>query len=151
MKKAQVTVLIIFLVLVVAVFFLSSTKDYPHTVKLAGKQFKVKIAETPREMQKGLSHKNSLCQNCGMLFVFEEEKHPKFWMKDTTIPLDMVFINSDLEVVDIYHADPCKRKECKTYSPSKKSLYVLEVLQNTFSKKIIGERLKGLETIKNSF
>lgn len=149
MKKIQVAVLITFLVLVVAVFFLYSTKDYPYTAKLAGKQFKVKIAKTPREIQKGLSHKNSLCQNCGMLFVFEEEKHPEFWMKDTTIPLDMVFINSDLEVVDIRHADPCKKKECKTYSPSKESLYVLEVPQNTFSEKIIGEKLKELEAIKN--
>ena len=59
----------------------------------------VELARTDNEIQQGLMFRDNLCDNCGMLFIFNEENKHKFWMKDTKIPLDMIFINSNLEVV----------------------------------------------------
>ena len=57
--------------------------------------FDVEVANTPEIRQTGLMNRNSLPQNTGMLFVFEEITSPQFWMKDTKIKLDMVYIGED--------------------------------------------------------
>ena len=63
-----------------------------------------------------------------------------FWMKNTLIPLDMVFIGANGTVVDVLHATPCEKEPCEIYSPKGKALYVLEVAGGTFDEGIIGER-----------
>ena len=63
----------------------------------------------------------------GMLFIFDEEKEHPFWMKNTLIPLDIIWINQDREIVFIEkNAQPCPEK-CKIIIPSKKAKYVLEI------------------------
>lgn len=61
-------------------------------------------------------------------------------MKNTIIPLDMIFIDSGLDVVDILHAVPCEKEPCKRYTSGKKALYVLETNANRFDEKIIGKK-----------
>ena len=109
-------------------------------VKLDGKSFSVEIADEGHEMSKGLMNREFLCENCGMLFVFQKESKHIFWMKNTLIPLDIVHINSNFTVVDIIRAEPCKTLQCPTYGPDKKSLYVLEVNQGTISEEAIGTK-----------
>ncbi len=57
--------------------------------------FDVELALSEDEQAKGLMHRESLAQNAGMLFVFGEEKDRGFYMKNTLIPLDMIFIKKD--------------------------------------------------------
>jgi len=102
----------------------------------------VELARTDNEIQQGLMFRDNLCDNCGMLFIFNEENKHKFWMKDTKIPLDMIFINSNLEVVDLLYAIPCVEDPCKYYVPSKNSLYVLETNGNEFDNSIIGQKIE---------
>lgn len=61
----------------------------------------VTIADTPEDRQKGLSGVSSLPDNEGMLFVFDEEGRYGFWMKDTLLALDIIWINNELEIVHI--------------------------------------------------
>ena len=64
----------------------------------------------------------------GMLFIFQESKKHSFWMKDTFIALDLVWIDGDKRIVTIIpNILPCKTEKCPVYSPSKSALYVLEV------------------------
>jgi len=64
----------------------------------------------------------------GMLFIFQEEAIHPFWMKNTLIPLDMIWINSSLDIVDIFNASPCKDNEiCNNIIPNVSSLYTLEI------------------------
>jgi len=86
-----------------------------------------KIARTPEEKQQGLMFVKHLYENEGMLFVWEDEKTRSFWMKNTLIPLDILFINKDFEIVDIITMTPCEKDPCKSYSSNTKSSYALEV------------------------
>jgi len=59
------------------------------------RQFNVEIATTPEQMALGLMYRQSLAPNSGMLFVYPSERQVAFWMKNTFIPLDMLFIAAD--------------------------------------------------------
>lgn len=87
--------------------------------------FKVELATTDEERQKGLMFRKDLPQNEGMLFVFEDESTRYFWMKNTYIPLDMIFITSTLNIAGIIHsATPLSER---TLSIGRPSRYVLEI------------------------
>jgi len=90
--------------------------------------FKVETATSTAQIMKGLMHRESLDKDRGMLFIFSREKKLSFWMKNTLIPLDMIFISKDHKVVSISHnAQPCKTLICPKYSSSGSVQYVLEV------------------------
>jgi len=78
-----------------------------------------------------------------MLFIFEKESLHSFWMKNMRFPLDIIWIDKDKKIVDIYKfALPCK-DICKTITPSLKAKFVLEVNAGFVEKNNlkIGERL----------
>lgn len=86
----------------------------------------VAYADTNNSREQGLSYTKKLDNDQGMLFVFEDESHPSFWMKDMNYPLDIIWIDKDKKVVEISkNIDPVTYPE-KFYSvlPIK---YVLEV------------------------
>lgn len=90
----------------------------------------IEIVDTPESRQQGLMYRETLRENEGMWFVFEEEYPYSFWMKNTLIPLDIVHVNSNLQIVDIIMADPCTHDPCTIYTPQAAARYVLEVNQN---------------------
>jgi uncharacterized membrane protein (UPF0127 family) len=75
-------------------------------VEIEDKRYKVQVAQTEEERAKGLSGITTLPKDKGMLFVFDEPQTVSFWMKDTLIPLDIVFINPDEEVIEVHSAKP---------------------------------------------
>jgi uncharacterized membrane protein (UPF0127 family) len=95
------------------------------------------IADNDESRRVGLMNRTSLAPDAGMLFVFESDGIYPFWMKDTRIPLDMIWLDSDLKVVDIKHAVPCGVDPCPDYIPSGKAKYVLEVNEGYTDQKSI--------------
>jgi uncharacterized protein len=88
-------------------------------------RFQVELAITPAEQAKGLMHRKSLKEDAGMLFIHTREETQHYWMKNTFIPLDLVFINSRLEVASIFHyAKPHDETSMSSEVPVK---YVLEI------------------------
>jgi uncharacterized protein len=63
--------------------------------------FQVEVADTPAKRELGLQYRRDLAADRGMIFLFPSESHHSFWMKNTPIPLDMIFINSDRKIVGI--------------------------------------------------
>jgi hypothetical protein len=89
------------------------------------KTIKVEIAETAIEQNRGLQLRKSLPENTGMLFIYEHEQPLAFWMKDTYIPLDIIYINESLEIVSIIeNATPLNETPLPSTAPAK---YVVEV------------------------
>ncbi|MEK6844941.1 MAG: DUF192 domain-containing protein [Nanoarchaeota archaeon] len=89
--------------------------------------FDLEIADNKNKRDRGLMFRDSLCENCGMLIIFEEKGNYKFWMKNTKIPLDIIWINKNLEVIYIAEAALCVTEECKIYNSQENSSYVLEI------------------------
>jgi uncharacterized membrane protein (UPF0127 family) len=84
----------------------------------------VEIARTDRERAKGLMYRSSLGRDAGMLFLFDETAEHGFWMKNTLIPLDMIFIGEDGRVVGIVARAVPGDLSTRSAGPSR---YVLEV------------------------
>jgi YVTN family beta-propeller protein len=89
----------------------------------------VDIADDSEERSRGLMFKKSLEWNNGMLFMFENEKVQSFWMKNTFVPLDMIFVDSNFTIVDIeQNVQPCiENNSCQTYTSDYPAKFVLEV------------------------
>ena len=87
----------------------------------------VEVADSQPERSQGLMFREDLGKDEGMLFVFQEEGKYRFWMKNTLIPLAIVWVSKDLEVVHLENAVPCGEEQCKSYVPNSPALYVVEV------------------------
>jgi uncharacterized membrane protein (UPF0127 family) len=83
--------------------------------------------QTQEKRNKGLMYREFMEKNRGMLFVFQESKNYPFWMKNTVIPLDMIRVDLNLNIIDIQTAQPCVTEQCRNYVPKDDSLYVLEI------------------------
>ena len=102
---------------------------------IGNKIYKVELAETESEHELGLQNREKLESDEGMLFVFEDEEERGFWMKNTIIPLDIIFISEDLIVTTIHKGVP-QSEEIMSGICS----YVLEVNQNSGIK--VGDELE---------
>ena len=70
-------------------------------IQLGDKTFDVQVADTYEKRQKGLMGIKDLPKDEGMLFIWDQPQHVDMWMRDTLIPLDMIFVNDDQEVIDV--------------------------------------------------
>lgn len=105
------------------------------TIEIHNKKYQVKIADSEADKMKGLQGIKELPENEGMLFVYDEPQTVGFWMKDTEIPLDIIFINDDYEVLSIYKGSPYS----ETIAEEDNVKYVLELNQNSGVK--VGDEL----------
>jgi uncharacterized membrane protein (UPF0127 family) len=87
--------------------------------------FRVEVALTPEEHARGLMYRSHLDPDAGMLFVFDEPRVQRFWMKNTLIPLDMIFIGPDRRIAGVVE-NAAPETETERMVPAR-SLYVLEI------------------------
>jgi uncharacterized membrane protein (UPF0127 family) len=90
------------------------------------KEYDIELADTPYERQTGLMYRTEMNSNNGMLFIFEDSAIRSFYMKNTLISLDLIFLNESLEIKSIYkNTKPYDESSIPSLAPAK---YVLELL-----------------------
>lgn len=112
------------------------------TVTIDNTKFSVLVVKTPEDRTKGLSGKDSIRQDEGMLFLFEKADYYEFWMKDMKFPLDMIFIKDD-KIVDIF-SEVSEKNQTAKEKPKQPANEVLEI-NSGLSKKYgfkIGDSVK---------
>jgi hypothetical protein len=104
-------------------------------------RFNVEIADTDLKRKTGFQCKNKMKLNEGMLFIWKTEDYRSFWMKNTSIPLDIIFLNKIYEIIDIFYNT--KPYSLNIISSKKKAKYVLELKKETLKKLdiIIGDKI----------
>ncbi len=102
------------------------------------------VAKTGEERQAGLMHREKLEDGRGMLFVFSRPQPLGFWMKNTTVPLSIAYINADGVIREIHDLQPLDETPVQSFF--RDLLYALEVPQGWFARhKILpGDRVGGL-------
>ena len=96
-------------------------------IKVEDKEYIVDIAETEEEKKEGLQGITELSDNEGMLFVYDDPQQVSFWMKGVDIPLDIVFINDEDEVISVAQGQP----NDETPIVEDNVMFVLEVAANS--------------------
>lgn len=114
-----------------AVIIISSFLFFPKKISQAcfgSNCFSVELATTNAQREKGLMNRPNLDKKLGMLFVFDKEDIYPFWMKNTLIPLDIIWIDKDYKIVFVAeNVQPCKTETCLTIDPKTKAKYALEI------------------------
>jgi hypothetical protein len=124
--------IVIIVIVIILTSFFSIYSNYPAITKgkviINGKTISVEVAKTPEELALGLSGREKLKENQGMLFVFKERRYRDFWMDGMKIPLDIIWID-DGTIIDITKnaAVPIDSSNIPIFHSKREVNYVLEV------------------------
>lgn len=103
------------------------------TAKIGNETFKLELADTQASREQGLSERDGIAKNEGMLFDFKQDGRWRMWMIQMRFPIDIVWLNESKEVLYIKHnATPAEFPE--TYDAKQDSRYVIEVPAGTFKR-----------------
>lgn len=140
--KKDIAVYISFIVIVIIGIWLvfgnafdgDSEEDTIVITNSDGEEFElyVEIADEPDERVEGLMNRETLCEDCGMLFVYSHDVHGSFWMKNTKIPLSIAFISEDGDIMEIQQMEP---ETTEKHTPEEEYRYALEVNQGYFEER----------------
>jgi uncharacterized membrane protein (UPF0127 family) len=112
----------------------------------------VEVASDDATREQGLMYRDHLADDRGMIFLFPQAGEYPFWMKNTLIPLDMIWIDGEHRIVHIAHdVPPCKADPCPSYPPHATALSVLELATGVAAKHHLAEgsvlRFEGLDKV----
>ena len=131
-KKMTPNFFLLFIILVVVLFQIPLQNNY---VCFSETCISVEIMDTPEQRALGLMFRESLDEDKGMVFIFEEKSTYKFWMKNVNFPIDIIFLDEDKNIIGIFENVPgCIKDPCDVYGPEEESLYVIETVAG-FSEK----------------
>jgi len=97
-------------------------------VELKGQKFTVEIADTLEKQSLGLMFRDEMPDDHGMIFVYDRDGPRSFWMKNTRIPLDILYFDANLALVSLSENTlPCRTQSCPAYPSERPAQYVLEL------------------------
>ena len=130
----------------------TTTTNSPRVVFPDGFAVNVEVVADDETRAQGLMFRDHLDDDKGMIFFFPESGEYPFWMKNTLIPLDMIWIDDARRIAHIAHdVPPCKADPCPSYPPNARSRYVLEVAAGVAAKHRLKDgdalRFEGMEQV----
>jgi uncharacterized membrane protein (UPF0127 family) len=134
-----------------AALALSAAVTFPHgtaLIRTADRtvHVRVEIAETPAQLERGLSGRRTVAPKSGMAFLWKSGVRERFWMKNTSVPLSIAFWAKSGRILRILDMAPCLRDPCKVYDPKVAFRGALEVNRGAFRR--WGVRPGALVTIQ---
>ena len=115
-------------------------------LNLNGEEYLLEIARTAAQRRHGLMFRNHLAKRQGMLFVYPRSGDHRIWMKNTLVPLTVVWLGKNEKVIGIKKLLPCTADPCRSYGVSRPSKYVLELNDASHNLKP-GLKIDGLTRI----
>jgi uncharacterized membrane protein (UPF0127 family) len=115
------------------------------SLMLKDKLYDLEIADTPARKSQGLMFRNSLGGNAGMLFSFNESGGLYIWMKNTLIPLTVLWLDDNARVIHIERLQPCKADPCPSYGPDQPARYVIELHGDEWKRFTLGDFLPAIQ------
>jgi uncharacterized membrane protein (UPF0127 family) len=100
----------------------------PVVVMIGGKPFRLEVVATENARQLGLMYRTAMPADAGMIFVFRDAKEQKFWMKNTKIPLDIIYLDSAGRVVSVKQMAPLDETGVQSDGPAR---FAIELNQGT--------------------
>ncbi len=98
---------------------------------IGSEKFTVEIADTIEKQARGMMFRKNVPDDFGMLFIYNVEDYLGYWMKNCLVHLDIIYLNKEKQVVDMYiNVPPCKEDPCKSYVSRVLAQYVLELRGN---------------------
>ncbi len=132
-------------------FFLSPQVIYPAAIEfdrgsliINGDQYSIEIAKTSSQRQQGLMFRENLSIRKGMLFIYPQPGNHRIWMKNTLIPLSVIWLDDNETVIEVKILPPCKFDPCPSYGVSKPAKYIIELSSEVMGVKS-GDSIKGVK------
>jgi uncharacterized membrane protein (UPF0127 family) len=124
----------------------------PRVIFPDGTVIHVEVASDEATREQGLMYRDQLAEDRGMIFLFPQPGIYPFWMKNTLIPLDMIWIDGNHHVVDVAaNVPPCKADPCPSVPPKGSALFVLETAAGVAAKHRVAKgaplRFEGLDGV----
>lgn len=114
------------------------TITYPSGVRIVAE-----LADSPQKRARGLMFRDKLATDTGMLFVFEEVGPWAFWMKNTKVPLDILWLAPDKRIVHVEeNIQGCTEDPCPEYPSNKDALYALELPAGSIKREKLTKGMK---------
>ena len=105
------------------------------SVELKGKRFDIEVVADDESRARGLMFRDSMPADHGMLFLFDDMQPRVFWMKNTHIPLDILYYDQEYKLVSVQErVPPCRSDPCAQYPSAGPARYVLELNAGTAEK-----------------
>lgn len=117
-------------VLSLCLLMLTACQHNQHKVTINDIKFNVELADDDNERAMGLMYRKQMDDDAGMLFIFPDSQYRAFWMKNTLIPLDILYFDHNRKLINVSeNTPPCKNTttRCPNYPSKKPAKYVLEI------------------------
>ena len=103
--------------------------------------YHLEIADTLERKTRGLMFRTELAKDSGMLFVYDKPAYLNIWMKNTLIPLTVLWLDERARIIDIKNLYPCRSQQCPSFGPSQPSQYVIELHASESAHFNLGDKL----------
>ena len=113
-------------------------------LELKGKLYDLEVADTDARKSQGLMYRASIRRDAGMLFTFDRPTGLYIWMKNTRMPLTVLWLNEYAEVIHKERLQPCTADPCPSFGPDQPARYVLELHADEWSRFKLGDRLEQI-------
>ncbi|MCZ6667529.1 MAG: DUF192 domain-containing protein [Gammaproteobacteria bacterium] len=125
----------------------ANASDFDRTqLIINGVTYTLEIAKTSKQRQQGLMFRQQLEIREGMLFIYPQPGNHRIWMKNTRIPLSVIWLDENGVIIDVQILPPCDSDPCQSYGVSRVSKYIIE-LNSRVGSISPGDRIKGLKQL----